>query len=116
LDRCRLSADGKHLLVFARQQRGKPWQTSVWDVEKGVLAVVLDENSPLNGGVLSPDGRYALLGGALGTMFDLWNVKEKKIIKAFKASDNWDYPAGFSADGKGFVLAKKKLNRCGLMI
>jgi hypothetical protein len=30
LRRCHLSDNGKHLLVFARKQRGKPWQTSVW--------------------------------------------------------------------------------------
>ena len=65
LRRCDLSDNGKHLLVFAREQRGKAWKTSVWNVEKGVLAFVLDENSPCTGGVLSPDGRYALLGGGL---------------------------------------------------
>ena len=54
-----------------------------------------------------------LAGGAFASTFDVWNidlwiVKKKKIIKAFKAADNWGCPAGFSADGKGFVLAKKR--------
>jgi hypothetical protein len=91
------SRDGRRALTA-----GSDNKLRLWNVDKGTVVRVLDEQS--RGGTFSADGRFALAVG-LDKYLRLYEVRSGKLVRRFRLGPAVGQLASFSPDGKRVLVS-----------